>query len=795
MTYRELLNWPDHPLDESKGACASRLPAGFAWTAKRRVCIVTTEFHGLFKNGGIGTANTGLALVLAEAGCSVTVLFANLPVLPDPELRRLQERYRAIGIQLEILLETSVIRKPFTDHRSASYAVYLYLREREFDVVYFHDNCARGFYSLAAKHTGCFHAAPLMLVVAHGPSEWVYELNSMRYYDKRPIIGAYLERRSVELADALISPSQYLVDWMVARGWKLPAHVFVEQNIVRVTTPPSRCEKNLPQAVKEVVFFGRNEVRKGLVLFCDAIDLLKELVDLGGLQITFLGKFSEIHGMHSGMYVVERSTRWKTPVRVLAKFDQVEALRYLSRFGTLAVIPSLAENSPCVIIECLQLGIPFIATNRGGTAELIDPADVEHCLVSPDPKALAERLANAVESGHGCASLAISQVETEKRWRLFHGIGDETTEAISASNWRATPGWSSRQDVAPLASICLTISNELTGLEHILGAILEQSYKNYEVIIVGSNGIDSHAMDVLRDTIEQSAGRALVRLISHGHLEAAEARNLAAAQARGQFLLFLDETNVILTETCLDVLVTAAIRTDADLITGFALKLEQSFKPQEGKDGELYNFPIGACAEIGIVENCFGDGLALVRKQAFKQMAGFSGRIANQASYWHLFVTAVMSDLSLEVVPQPVFWHREGNSGDLGNSNLLDSHRVIVDIYGQKQLRTVRYLFETFIDVRAENKRKLDRFDITPAQRDLVLRVSGLAPNGQEAIEGFLQYSLERGRVQDALEFAMYNDSAGGPAVRWTRKETAIEFEWPFPTRWEFLTVRQLPSN
>ena len=32
---------------------------------KRRVCLVTAEFHGLFKNGGIGTANTGLG---ADAG-------------------------------------------------------------------------------------------------------------------------------------------------------------------------------------------------------------------------------------------------------------------------------------------------------------------------------------------------------------------------------------------------------------------------------------------------------------------------------------------------------------------------------------------------------------------------------------------------------------------------------------------------------------------------------------------------------------------------------------------------------
>jgi len=43
----------------------------------RKVCLVTTEFHGLFKNGGIGTANTGLALTLAGAGFDVTVAFAD----------------------------------------------------------------------------------------------------------------------------------------------------------------------------------------------------------------------------------------------------------------------------------------------------------------------------------------------------------------------------------------------------------------------------------------------------------------------------------------------------------------------------------------------------------------------------------------------------------------------------------------------------------------------------------------------------------------------------------------------
>src|SRR5579862_6843914 len=44
---------------------------------RRKVCFVTIEFHGLFKNGGIGTANTALAIALAKVGFDVTVAIAN----------------------------------------------------------------------------------------------------------------------------------------------------------------------------------------------------------------------------------------------------------------------------------------------------------------------------------------------------------------------------------------------------------------------------------------------------------------------------------------------------------------------------------------------------------------------------------------------------------------------------------------------------------------------------------------------------------------------------------------------
>jgi len=277
-------------------------------SARLRVCLITTEFHGLFRNGGIGTANTGLALALGQADFDVTVAYANSdengPRLKEGDFHDLKAHYHQLGITLDFVPASQLIARSFDDARSASYCVYLYLKRHEFDVVYFNDCGGHGYYSLLAKRVGVFQNPPRMYIVAHGPQEWVMELNSIPYRDRSPVITAFMERRSAALADALISPSRYLVDWMTSHGWDLPTEVLITPNIVR---PPHSIARAIRGAksppIREIVFFGRMEVRKGLELFCDAIDLLNQN-SLANVRITFLGKFADVAGLHSGIYVV-----------------------------------------------------------------------------------------------------------------------------------------------------------------------------------------------------------------------------------------------------------------------------------------------------------------------------------------------------------------------------------------------------------------------------------------------------------------------------------------------------------
>ena len=91
-----------------------------------------------------------------------------------------------------------------------------------------------------------------------------------------------------------------MVDWMQGRGWTLPERVFVQQYVrsrVVAETAPTRsadAECGEPTAdaggIDEIVFFGRLETRKGIELFCDALDRLADEDATARARVTFMGK-------------------------------------------------------------------------------------------------------------------------------------------------------------------------------------------------------------------------------------------------------------------------------------------------------------------------------------------------------------------------------------------------------------------------------------------------------------------------------------------------------------------------
>ncbi|MGH2950954.1 MAG: glycogen/starch synthase, partial [Solirubrobacterales bacterium] len=68
-----------------------------------RVCIVSYEFTGPTRTGGIGTAYTSLAEALAGDGHEVTVLFTGWAPGEEDAFERWAGHYGSLGIGLERL--------------------------------------------------------------------------------------------------------------------------------------------------------------------------------------------------------------------------------------------------------------------------------------------------------------------------------------------------------------------------------------------------------------------------------------------------------------------------------------------------------------------------------------------------------------------------------------------------------------------------------------------------------------------------------------------------------------------
>jgi Glycosyl transferase family 2 len=59
-------------------------------------------------------------------------------------------------------------------------------------------------------------------------------------------------------------------------------------------------------------------------------------------------------------------------------------------------MPSLLDNSPNTVSECIEHGIPFVATSTGGIAELVAEDDRPRVLCAPNASALAAALQSAL---------------------------------------------------------------------------------------------------------------------------------------------------------------------------------------------------------------------------------------------------------------------------------------------------------------------------------------------------------------------------------------------------------------
>lgn len=646
-------------------------------TSKLRICIVTPDLLGPVRNGGIGTANTFLAYELAAAGHKLSILFTQCGTTATSSGSWLADYHRR-GIEVSVAEEWAgqhgrINVQPNHAPLAMAHTVYDWLAEHVFDAVMLMEWQGHGFYALQAKRAGLRFQKTAFITQIHSPSLWHAANNADLPTDPMQTLTYFMERKSVELADAVISPSAYMLDWVRRHGFNPPTLSFVQPNLLEVQKPAV----NGVQAVASVdvlVFFGRLEYRKGLVQFCDALDRLARL-EMSPRGVTFLGKFARVGLEHSGLYIARRAKNWNFPIKILTRFGQAEALEYLSAPGRLAVMPSVADNSPYTVYECLAAGIAFLARDVGGVAELVAAEDRAACLFNDNPNVLAHLLAKVLAEGAKIPQLAFTLAANREAWIV--GL-PSLVQQINQAN---PPKTLSKSAAMPWVSICLTHYNRPKLLRQAVASLLEQDYPNLEVILVDDGSPGNEAARELQSLEPEFAQRGwkILRL-DNGYL--GKARNTAVHAARGEFLLFMDDDNVA-RSNMVSRFVQAAMSSDADLVTT-VFEVFSGDKRPTAKTTVIERFlPVGDIVSFSVVTNAIGDANSLIRRSLFEKLGGFSEDYGLGHEDFELYLRAVLRGAKVSVVPEPLFWYRRNGESMLSAThaaaNRMRSFRPFLD--------------------------------------------------------------------------------------------------------------------
>lgn len=589
----------------------------------RRVTFVADELLGYAPNG-IGTTTTFLSLALARVGHRVRVLYLgeNVKKPIDPEWGRL---YESFGIDVQIVRRGDEAIEPTFMARMRD--VELALRSDSADVVIAQDLGAPAYTAMRLRQLGLAFGSTSYVVLCHGTRQWITDASRKVRVLPGALAVSVLERASIELADVVVSPSAYMVDWMRRQGWHLPERTFVIPHITRSSAtgepPPEPAGVDALGGVRRIAFFGRLEERKGLRPFLTATNALEPEL-LSQLELAFVGRPTPAWSPDDVETLLSERTR--SAIHGIAfetALDQHQALASLSRPGTLAVMPSLEENSPNTVYECLERRIPFITSNVGGAGELVAQSDRPRVLFDPTPAGIENALRRALTNGMHPAQPAFSGAASLQGWQEVLALHARAVEPL---------------DEEGAVDVVVVHGRSREALARCVSALSAQRYGSVSVTVaLAGPGVPEP---------QGLVGPTRVVRSERSDIPAARQEGLRAGSA--PWVLFLDEEDVA-EDTLVETLVRAQSTSGADVVScGLFLR------GNGAQERRVYCFP-GQPRSLGVLSNGYGNA-ALIRRSLLTDLTT-SWPVENDPD-WPLLAGLSAAGADIVSVPTPLLTRR-----------------------------------------------------------------------------------------------------------------------------------------
>lgn len=216
--------------------------------------------------------------------------------------------------------------------------------------------------------------------------------------------NAYLTRRTIAGADALLTVSDAMRQTAITGFGADPrrVHLIINGFDTKVFHPraqaPLRAQLGIRPEARLIVYVGRLVETKGLRELLDAFRRLANTSP--DLALALVGDGTMREELERTVAALGLSDRVLMPGGVAPK----EVAQWICA-ADLLTLPSWSEGYPNVVVEAVACGRPVVATDVGGTREIVNAGN--GLLIAPrDAPALADALARALDANWDHTAIA-----------------------------------------------------------------------------------------------------------------------------------------------------------------------------------------------------------------------------------------------------------------------------------------------------------------------------------------------------------------------------------------------------
>ncbi len=260
-------------------------------------------------------------------------------------------------------------------------------------------------------------------------------------------------------------------------------------------------------------------------------------------------------------------------------------------------------------------------------------------------------------------SLSVEKLQGIATVKHDSGASDHKRYGYSGDLYTST----SQIERSPRVTVCVTHYNRPQLLLQTLASIERQDYSNFDVVLVDDGSTSSEA-NALLDTLHPVFNAKGWQIVRQTNSYLGAARNNAVRHATGEWILFIDDDDCM-RDGYISTFVKAVTSTGADIATCFLEYFEGTDEPTPNTRVHhrwVMPGPIGAGT---IIQNTFGGANAIVRKELYEKLGGYTEDHGVGFEDWEFYNRAFVNGARFEVIPRPLLWCRWGIGGMQASAN------------------------------------------------------------------------------------------------------------------------------